>query len=404
MKILLLCQVLPYPLDSGPKIKTYHVLRHISERHQVTLVSFVRGDETENIEHLKRLCEDVRTVQMRRGFMRDLRHLLRSLISSQPFIILRDQRSAMSNMIRELCAQESYDVVHADQLNMAQYAIAAPVPKKILDAHNALWLLYHRLARTTHSLVSRLVFGRDARLLRKYEGEVGNLFDRVLAVSDEDRDALVDVGVSPERIQVIPIAIDCESTRPIRRSLQAENIVHMGTMFWPPNSEGVEWFLSEIWPHIYRQRPQTEFDIIGARPPQSIVRFAERHPGVNVWGYLDDPSPRLREAAVMVVPLRVGSGIRVKILNAMAEGIPVVTTTIGGEGLHAIAGEHLLIADDPAGFARATLSLIDDRQMADRISHRARDLVESSYDYRKRLIDLDHAYSQLQGSGNGTIL
>jgi hypothetical protein len=196
MRVLLLTQVLPYPPDSGPKVKTYHVLKYLTRHHQVTLVSFVRdNDKPEYIRHLETLCERVVTVPIKRSPIRDLVFLGQSLFKGQPWMMLRDDRSEMRQTLANLAASTHFDVIHADQLNMGQYALPFMGSRKVLDLHNALWVLYKRFADTLPvTNLMKYIFMRDWRLLKQYEGDMCRNFDAVTAVSEEDRVALSEAG------------------------------------------------------------------------------------------------------------------------------------------------------------------------------------------------------------------
>ncbi len=151
MKVLLPTQVLPYPPDSGPKVKTYNVLKYLAQSHEVTLVSFVRGDQSADVAHLRRYCRAIHTVPMERGVVRDGLAMVRSLLTSQPWMMVHDDRAAMRGLVDRLATEQRFDVAHADQLNMAQYATRVSGAFKVFDAHNALWLLYKRLWQTMSS-------------------------------------------------------------------------------------------------------------------------------------------------------------------------------------------------------------------------------------------------------------
>jgi len=392
MKVLLLTQVLPYPPDSGPKVKTWNVLKYLARQHDVALVSFVRGDQSDDVRHLEKYCHAVYTVPMERGALRDGLAMARSLLSGQPWMMVRDDRAAMRQLVDRLAAEEHFDVAHADQLNMAQYAARVPGARKILDAHNALWLLYKRLWETLRPGPQKWLLGRDWRLLKRYEGQACREFDAVLAVSQEDKTALEDAMDEPSDILVIPIAVDTDEIAPVERRPEAGHILHIGTMYWPPNIDGVRWFIHQVYPHIREQRPDARFDVVGARPPQDLVSLSGNGSGVNVTGYVADATPYLDQAGVIVVPVRAGGGMRVKILNALAQGLPMVSTTIGCEGIAVQDGRHLLIADTPEEFARATLRLLDDKSLADELGRNGRQLVQSTYDYRAACRPLESVY------------
>ena len=402
MKVLLLTQVLPYPPDSGPKVKTYNVLKYLAQHHDVTLVSFVRGDQSKDIAHLRAYCQAIHVVPMERALVHDGVAMARSVITNQPWMMVRDDRIAMRELIDTLVSETKFDVAHADQLNMAQYAARVPGAKKILDAHNALWLLYKRLAATMPAGPRRLLLERDWQLLKRYEGRICRQFDAVLAVSEEDKHALLDAmdiasmnghgAAATKRITVIPIAVDGDETQPVQRDADADHILHIGTMYWPPNIDGVKWFINDVLPIIRARKPGVVFDVVGARPPQELLDLGKADPTINVTGYVDDPQPILRRTGVMVVPLRAGGGMRVKILNAMAQALPIVTTTLGCEGIAVQHGTHTLIADSPADFAAAVLRVLDDRALADALGRNGRALVDSVYDYRAACQPLERAY------------
>jgi glycosyltransferase involved in cell wall biosynthesis len=390
LNVLLLTQVLPYPPDSGPKIKTYNVIKYLAQHHRVTLVSFVRGDQSEYVRHLEQYCEAVYTMPMERGIAWDGRAMVRSLLTRQPWMMVRDDRRAMRHLVERLAEEHSFDVAHADQLNMAQYAEGVPGAFKVLDTHNALWLLYRRLSSTMSPGPRKLLLGRDWRLLKRYEGRMVREFDAVLAVSHEDEAALQEAAGQLVDIVVIPIAIDTDQVTPIERAAEAGHILHIGTMYWPPNIDGVLWFIHQVYPHIRARRPDVVFDVVGVRPPQEIVDLGGEGTGVNVTGYVEDLTPYLEHAGVMVV--RAGGGIRVKILNGLAQALPIVSTSLGCEGIAVEAGRHLLIADTPEEFAQATLRLLNDRDLAGELGRNGRRLIQSRYDYRVACRPLEDVY------------
>jgi len=396
MRVLLLTQVLPYPPDSGPKIKTYHVIKYLAQRHRVTLVAFVRDtDKPEYIAHLKTLCERVITVPIQRAASRDLVFLGKSLLSGQPWMMLRDERPEMRAALAELAATSQFDIVHADQLNMGQFALPFPSGRKVLDLHNALWVLYKRMSEAqAFTNPMKYLLMRDWPLLKRYEAEMCRRFDAVTAVSEEDKAALIEAG-APSAMTVIPIAVDLDSQPYIERQPKGPHIIHIGTMYWPANINAINWFLDAIYPLIKARLPEVRCTLIGARPPESIIERAKADPSLTVTGYVDDPLPYLQDASMMIVPLKAGGGMRVKILNALAQGIPMVTTTVGCEGIAVTPDKDILIADEPAAFAEASLRLLTDADLNQRISQNGRDMVMRRYDYREAVKPLDDVYAEI---------
>jgi glycosyltransferase involved in cell wall biosynthesis len=405
MRVLLLTQVLPYPPDSGPKVKTWNVLKYLAQHHQVTLVSFTRGDQSADVRHLEAYCQAVYTVPMQRTILHDGLAMGRSLLTGQPWMMVRDDRAAMRRLVDRLASETQFDIAHADQLNMAQYAARVPGAGKVLDAHNALWLLYERLCETMGPGPRKWLLGRDWQLLKKYEGRVCREFDAVLAVSEEDKAALIEAmdgkgqRTEPDPyITVIPIAVDTDEVPPVARRPGANHILHIGTMYWPPNIDGILWFIREVYPTIRARRPDVTFDIVGARPPQVITDLGKDGVGINVTGYVADPTPYLEQAGVMVVPLRAGGGMRAKILNALAQGLPIVSTTLGCEGIAITHDQNILIADSPRDFAEGVLRLLEDPDFATQLGGNGRRLAEQHYDYRQACTPIAVAYNRVRAS------
>jgi len=389
MRILMITQVLPYPLDSGPKFKTYHVLKYLAERHEVTLASFVREDDDPRaLAHLEGLCQAVHTAPMTRSRLQDMGFMLASLATNRPFLMLRDERRAMRAILRRIAGPQdghtqppSFDVVYADQLNMAAYALGVPARRRVLDEHNVLWALCRRICATLPQGPKRWALEREWRLLRRYEREMTRRFDLILTVSQEDKAALAEVADGPAQIEVLPIAID-PGDGPLPRDPTGPHILHLGTMFWPPNADGVLWFAREVYPRIRARLPQVRFSVVGADPPAEVRALSAQDASIAVTGYVADAQPILQKSSVLVVPLRAGGGMRVKVLNALAQGLPVVTTTIGCEGIAVVPGRDLLVADTPEAFAEAVLRVLTDEELARTLAANGRHLVEQKYDYR----------------------
>ena len=399
MQILLLTQVLPYPPDSGPKVKTYHLLRHLAAHHEVTLVSLVRSPaEVARAQELRDLCAEVHTVPLRRSRLRDAYYLARSLLRGESFIISRDHSATLHALLSKITAQRSFDIIHADQLNMAQFAVGLPAGARILDEHNAVWTIVRRMADQSHNLLRRIFLDIEARRLRRYEAEICARFDGILAVSVPDRYALelaaVEAGVSLPPIAIIPIAVDARAEPPVRREPVPKTILSIATMFWPPNVDGVLWFAREVYPLVRQAVPDVRFAIVGARPPHSVTRLAEDDPSIEVTGYVDDPRPYLERSAALIVPVRAGGGMRVKILEALARGVPVVSTTIGYEGIDLTPGNELLVGDTPVAFAAALISLLNNPALGCRLAAAGRRVAEDVYDWRVVNPQVDALYKR----------
>jgi glycosyltransferase involved in cell wall biosynthesis len=398
MRILFLTQIVPYPPDSGPKIKTYNVLRYLVQRHEVHLVSFARpGSEAEQAQVLRGMCASVTTVPLQRSRRGDLAYLARSVFTGRPFLVERDDVPGMRTEIARLLSRIAFDAVHADQLTMGQFAVDLPVPVRVLDEHNAVWTIVQRGARAERG-PRRLVAEVEWRKLRAYEGDLCKRVDCVTVVSDDDRQALFRAAGAAFPCLEIPIGVATDELPFIPPGPEARHVLSVATMFYPPNVEGVDWFARQVFPIIRRDVPDASFWIVGSRPPAQIQRLADPHSGIVVTGYVSDLVPILRESAVLVVPVQSGSGMRVKILEAFARGIPVVSTTLGVEGIAARAGEHLLIADTPGAFATAVTQILREPETSARLARAGRELVCRRYDWRSALTELDRLYAQAPAS------
>jgi polysaccharide biosynthesis protein PslH len=401
MKILFLDQLVPYPLDSGVKFRSYFMLRRLADEHDVTLACFSRTDNTQGeIDHLQSFCREVHAVPMVRSRPRDAWFLTRSLLLGRPFIIERDTVPAMQTLVDRLlreaeAAGRPFDAIHCDQLWMAQYALRGHGVKKILDQHNAVHLIPRRMAEHARNPLKRAVLDREARVMARHEALVCRQFDRVIAVTEEDRRALQALpGDGPLPITVIPICVDADSTPYLQRQPGSRTAIHLGTMYWPPNVDGVLWYAREVHPLVRRQIADARFTVAGKNPPPEVVALGE-DPDINVTGYVADPGPLLAESAAFLVPVRAGGGMRVKIPDGWLWGVPIVSTTIGAEGIECHPGEDILIADSPEAFADAVVRLMREPALGERLAAAGRRWAEKRYDWRAAYAALSELYRDL---------
>jgi len=405
MKILFLTQVLPYPLDAGPKVRAYYTLRHLVARgHNVTLVSFVRSSDTpEAIEHLQSYCDRIITIPLQRTLWLDGLALGRSLLRREPLLIARDHNVQMYKQIKDLVDECHFDAIHADQLWMAPYALAARAgaeqrkehPLLILDQHNAVFLIPQRLADQSHNPILRWGYLRETALMADYEARTCLAFDHVVTVTDEDQRYLMQLyqnGRKPHFSGIIPICLDLEISPVVRSLPDTEEILFLGGMHWPPNADGVEWFTHQVLPLIREQVAGAHFTAVGNQPPQSLQ--LEVLAGiVHLPGYVKELQPYWSRSKVFVVPLRAGGGMRVKILDAWARGVPVVSTTVGAEGLTCSPGDNVLLADSANEFAQAVIQILTNQVLAERLAQGGRVTFEKYYDWRTVYTAWDKVYS-----------
>jgi polysaccharide biosynthesis protein PslH len=397
MRVLMLTQVLVCPADAGPKVKTLQVLRHLASRHDVVYCSFVRSEkEMQDAAKLREICRRVSAVPLRRSRVGDVGFLVEALVRGDSFVLRRDERPSMRATVRQLLREECIDVLHVDQLNMMRFVPPEWSGTVVLDEHNAVWQVFDRLRRGEGNPLKRWFLGREARIIRGQEGQACRRAQVVLAVSEQDKQALGSVAGESVTIEVVPITVDAGHFAPTwqARDPQPDRLLTIGTMFWLPNSEGVMWWLRGGYQQLRAQRPGLTYDIVGARPPRALRAAARQCAGVRLHGYVADALPYWTGASALAVPILSGGGVRVKILEAMAMGVPVISTTIGCEGLDVRDGEHLLVADTPAAFASACAAVLDDRQLALRLARNARRLILDRYDASVALAALDVVYER----------
>jgi glycosyltransferase involved in cell wall biosynthesis len=398
-RILFLTEQFPYPLISGSRIRNYYVLRRLASCHQVTLLSFVREDDhLEDLAHLETFLEDVQTVPMSRSWPRNLCAALVSLPTGRPAIISREKIRAMQRQVEALLAFR-FDAVHADQITMAQYGLLGQEAgvKRLLDQHDIPFLLIQRLAQSQRSRLMRQLLLHEAKAFARYEVAVCRRFDHITFVTPQDRQALSarlpDLSL-PDRSSVIPICVDTGVAQPVSPVPAPFRVTYLGTMYWPPNVEGFLWFWENVWPRVQARVPKARLTCIGKNPPERI-RALDRQSGVDVLGYLEDLAAYLAETGALVVPLRAAGGMRVKILDAWCWGLPVVSTTIGAEGIDIEDGQNILIADSPAAFATAVVQVLTDPDVSHRLRSAGRRWVEKHYDWRRVYGVWDDIYDRL---------
>ncbi len=292
----------------------------------------------------------------------------------------------MYALLRQLVGSTPFAAVHADQTSMVEYAlwsadriarVHGKRPLRVLDAHNALYLVVQRMAQGARNPVQRRFLTWEAARLERYERATYGRFDHVVFVTAEDRARL-----QLEHAAVIPICADPSATPPVERTAGAMGVTFLGALHWPPNAQGIGWFAREGWPAVHAALPEARLTVIGKAPPLELSAEAEKLPNVKVTGYVDDLAPYLAATGVFIVPLLAGGGMRVKIVDAWTWQLPVVSTTIGAEGICYEDGENILIADKPLELAAAVTRVLQNPQLAERLARTGRRTAEAAYGWR----------------------
>lgn len=396
MNVLFLSTRSPYPLISGHSLRTYHTLRDAARRHNVTLVTFIQHPEhelkPENIEHLRSFCKEVHTfpVPVDQSRAKLAISLGSNLMSGLPFVAAKYDSPAMRAKIREIIAGNKIDLVHVDMLPLTVYLDEFAHLPKIMVNHNVESVRLQRWAKSDPSPLKRAFLKLQWRRLCRFEKEMVNRFDRCIAVSELDRDVLVDMGVTTP-ISVVPNGTNTEFFKPMGRPPVENSVLWLGHMDVHTNRDAVLYFWREICPLIRRQKPDVEFIFVGTAPPREIADAAAADLRVKVTGFVDDIRTYVDEARVVVVPIRIGSGTRLKILDAMGMGKAIVSTSVGCEGLLVEHGKNILVADTPESFADEVISVLGDEDLRESLERHAREC-SFTYDWSRLCEEQERTY------------
>jgi glycosyltransferase involved in cell wall biosynthesis len=294
-----------------------------------------------------------------------------------------------------LLKDRSFDVVHLDHLHTASYGIRARRELRIpiaLTAHNVETVLWERLSRIERDPLRRAYFRRQAERMRAYEASVLPHLDAIAVLSAADAGRMKELHPQA-RVIVLPPAVDLEYDRPAEVPEEPASVAFVGAMDWLPNIDGAIWFSHRVWPQVRAAVKGAKLYIVGRHPPRSVRRLAGRD--VIVTGWVEDVREFVARAQVVVAPLRVGSGVRIKILNALAMGKAVVSTPIGAEGLDVIDGEHLRLADSEESFAQKVIDLLSNPVRRGSLGEAGRRLIRERYRWDQASERLEHVYRQL---------
>ncbi|MCS6825009.1 MAG: glycosyltransferase [Caldilinea sp.] len=401
MRILFITPQAPYPPRQGATMRNYYFIRGLAHNHAVDLLTFLApGDRIADDSPLKTLCGRIAAVdQPVRTALQRVRSTLTTLT---PDMGLRLESEAMYRLVRRWLAETHYDVVQIEGIELAQYARpllergrAATRPALVFDDHNCEYLLQKRNALTDlrhprrwPAAVYSLV---QWQKLRRYEASIVRSADAVIAVSEADRLALLDLG-APTPIVVAPNGIDLDAYRPSQTVSPLRTIVFTGKMDYRPNIDAVLWFAQNVLPRVLAKAPDARFQIVGMNPHPRLDAL-RRHPAIEITGAVADTRPYIHRAGAYVIPMRVGGGTRFKVLEALACAAPVVSTTLGVEGVEVRHGQELLLADEPEAFADAVLRLLEDAQQGGalrrQLGAQGRRFVEQRYGWEQILPKLE---------------
>ncbi len=392
MKILFLTPELPYPPDRGASIRTFNLVKNLAPRHEIHLLSFSTGDLAK-AGPLLDLCSQVETLPT--PHRSTLQRLLSIFLSPLPDMALRLPSSEFELKLRVLLQEEDFDLVQVEAIEMARYIPTVieshKPPRLIFDDINAEYLLQKRAFETDLRHLRWLGAAYSLiqwRKLRRYEAWACRRVDQVVAVSKADREALRHLvpGLS---VSVVPNGVDTRYYQPAEEETDG-SLVFTGKMDFRPNVDGVLWFFQRVWPLVKGRLPQARLIVVGRNPSPRLSPLLQ-DPEVTVTGFVPDVRPYIARANIYLVPLRMGGGTRLKVLEAMAMGKAIVSTSLGCEGIK--TGQELVIADNESDFAQRVIDLWGDEKRRKSLGVAARRLAKE-YDWKLITPLLEEVYEK----------
>ena len=396
MRVLWIKSHLLLPLDSGGRLRTWHLLRHLARRHDITYVGFAAPDQRpQDVEGMREVARAVHVIpgsNPPKGSLRFYADAGLHLMDPLPYAVGKYRSRAFTRCIEALLREQRFDLIVCDFVTPAvNLPSRLPCPA-LLFTHNVEAEIWRRHAETQTGRVQRVLYGMQHRRMLRFERRTLGRFDGVLAVSATDRDTLGRLypGAIREPTHVVPTGVDTEFFAPKATATSSRSLVFTGAMDWLPNEDAMVFFCRDVLPLIRQEEPDVTVSIVGRAPTPTVARLAQL-PGVIVTGRVDDVRPYMADAAVYIVPLRIGGGTRLKIFEAMSMGHAVVSTTVGAEGLPVTNGTHLVLADEPGSFAAAVVRLLRNSDERRRFGAAARALVAARYDWAVVAASLEEA-------------
>ncbi|MCU1385744.1 MAG: hypothetical protein JWL71_4441 [Acidobacteria bacterium] len=442
MRILWLKSDLLLPLDKGGKLRTWHLMRHLARRHEITYLAFKEpAQPAADVDGMREVAARVETVTRSepvKGTFRFYVDAAMHLVDPLPYAVGKYRSREYQQRLNTLLATEAFDLIVCDFLFPAvNLPKQLPCPA-VMFTHNVESEIWRRHAETKSGAMQKALYNAQYQRMLRYERQTLARFDGVLAVSDADRETFAALypGAIRQPVHVVPTGVDTDYFAPDGTPHPAPRVSHAapstshdapstsdaapstshgapstshaaprtshliftGSMDWLPNEDAMQYFCRDILPIIRAEEPGVTLSIVGRTPTPAVKRLAEE-PGVTVTGRVDDVRPYMNEAAVYIVPLRIGGGTRLKIFEAMAMGKAVVSTTVGAEGLPVTNGEHVMLADEPQTFARAVVSLLRDVSRRGELETAARALVLERYDWSAVAGSLEQALVNIADRG-----
>ncbi len=378
MKILFVTPRFPYPPDRGDRVRVYNFARALSKKHSLFLLSFIQSrEELKNLEELETIFDGTTTILLK-AWKSNL-SILTHFFSRLPHQVSYYKSDVMGRKVRQIIEEEKIDVVYTFHLRMAPHTIDLENIYKILDLTDSVSLFLRRMLPFSRIYLKPVLYNEWLRV-RRYEPMITERFDECWLISKTDKRAIKGVSC-PSSLIIVPNGIDLDYFKRDGLGLDSQALLFVGYM-GAESVDSVLYFYNEIFPLIKKEVPSSQFHIVGTSPPRKIIKLAQNK-DVIVTGFVKDLRSYYRKAAVMVAPMRFVAGVQNKILEAMAMGVPVVTSRFGNEGIDAQSEKEIFVENNPENFARSVIKLLKNEDLRRKIGINARKFVERNFTWRK---------------------
>lgn len=394
MKILMLTPYLPYPLLSGGQIRTYNLLKELSKKYEITLFSLIKDeDEKQYIQELQKYCHKVKVFK-RSKYPFTLINILKTAFSSYPFLVIRNHVPEVIKAVKKELQSEKYDAIHAETFYMMPHIPKTTVPILLVE-QTIEYLGYESYAQRAPKIL-RSLLAIDIKKIIRWEKYYWKKCDTLITMSGEDKEFISAHIQDNKKIKVVANGVDSawfDEKKPV--TPRRPTILFVGTFKWLPNVEAVHYLLDHVWPLIKKARPNTRLWIVGNEPTRDVLKTAEKDPNIEVSGRIPDIRDAFTHAHLLIAPVFSGKGTRYKVLEAMASGTPIVSTSIAVEGLNVLHRKHVMIGNTAEEMAQYCLELIQDSELRKVLSTNGKKFVKTSFDWKLIAKDLDVIYKEI---------
>lgn len=388
LSMLFITSELPFPAHSGGKLKSLKLLKEFCATYKVDVACPLKGDDVNHVTGLAQTLPDGVSFfndvvdRPRTGL-----NLVKSYIQGIPLNVYRTQSTSLAEKIKAI--KSGYDIIFVDHYEAFQFVPDEFDGEVVYHAHNAYYAFWQRYAEKGDGFLHRIIAKLETGRVSKEERRVCEKSNLIFAAPN-DIDKLVDLNLPREKFSVTyHLGDDSQLDLPaLQFSETDKKLVYVGYLGWEPNVHGLLWFIQTVWPLLIEREPDLTFHVVGKNPDARLKSCADATNGIVLRGYVEDLEDEFRSARVCVAPLLFGSGMKVKVLNAMARGLPIVTTSIGAEGIDVVHEQHLMCVDDSDTMAQYILKLLDNEAAWFRLSTESRDLISQKYTWRALFDDM----------------